>query len=296
VLERGIIMSFALELEHENLDLEDKISNMRENKINISPIFKWIRNEKHIIEEIKRHIPKSFSSYWEPYTGGGALLFYMHHKRAVINVCDEELYNIYRVIRDDVNALIEELKKHKNEKEYYYELRDMDIAGMSSVENAARNIYLNKTCFNGFFRKDESGQFDVSFGSYKNPQFKNKILLKVVSEYLNEQDVKLIRRKFESFAESIPKDSFVYIAPENNLRSQKCYDFNGCARLKHICDRLDAKGVKFLISHSYNDLICDMFNFYEITKVKVNRNISYLNFKNEEPTEIIIKNYATNVT
>ncbi|WP_051489291.1 DNA adenine methylase [Peptoclostridium acidaminophilum] len=289
-------MSFALELEHENLNLEDKISTMRENKINISPIFKWIRYEKHIIEEIKKHVPKSFSSYWEPYTGGGALLFDIQHKRSVINVCDEELYNIYRVIRDDVNALIEELKKHKNEKEYYYELRDMDTAGMSSVENAARNIYLNKTCFNGFFRKSESGQFDVPFGSYKNPRFTNKIILKGISAYLKEQDVKLISRKFESFAESIPKDSFIYIAPENNFRSQKCYDFNGCARLKNICDRLDAKGVKFLISHSYNDQICDIFNSYEIIKVKVNRNISSVNFKNDESKEIIIKNYATNVT
>ncbi|KDR94978.1 DNA adenine methylase [Peptoclostridium litorale DSM 5388] len=284
-------MSYALNLEYGNLDSESKSKQRKRRKKNLSPIFKWTRDEKYIIEEIQKHIPKSFSSYWDAYAGGGALLFNIQSRKAVINVCDEELYNIYRVIRDNVEGLIEELKNHKNEKEHYYEVRDKSSVEMNPVERAARDIYLSKTCFNGFFRKDENGQFDVPFGSYKNSQVTNKIILKGISRYLKEQNVKLISRKFESFADKIEEDSFVYIAPENNFEMQNFSKFQECTRLKFICDRLNSRGVKFLISHSNNELMHDTFRQYEIITVDANKNIRAIGSKRENPKEIIIKNY-----
>ena len=284
-------MSYALNLEYGNLNSESKPKQRKRRKKNLSPIFKWTRDEKYIIEEIQKHVPKNFSSYWDAYVGGGTLLFNVQSRRAVINVCDEELYNIYRVIRDNVDGLIEELKNHKNEKEYYYTMREKNISEMTPVERAARNIYLSKTCFNGFFRKDENGQFDVPFGSYKNAQVTNKITLKGISRYLQEQNVKLISRKFESFADKIEEDSFVYIAPENNFETQNISKFQESTRLKLICDRLNSRGVKFLLSHSYNELMNDIFSQYEVIKVDVNKNIRSIGAKRENPQEIIIKNY-----
>ena len=124
-------------------------------------------------EKLLRMTAESILSYREPFLGGGALLFHIQPQNAVLNAVNVELLNLYTVIRDKVEYLIEDLKNHVNEKDYFYHIRSFDRNGkiheLSDVERASRMIYLNKTCFNGFFKVNEQGQFDAPFGSYKNP-------------------------------------------------------------------------------------------------------------------------------
>lgn len=284
-------MGFALNVEYKNSNSSGKIGKLTNSKKYMSPIFKWTRDERYIIEELKNHIPDKFSSYWDAYLGGGALLFKMQPPKAVVNVCDPELYNIYKVIKYDVSSLMKELKNYKNEKEYYHYMKKRKADSLSSIEKAARNIYLSKTCFNGFFRKDENGEFDVPFGSYKNSKVLNKITLNGISRYLRGNDVKLTSRKFESLAERISCGAFVYIAPENNFESQNVCDFQRVARLKMTCDKLNSRGVKFLISHSYKEILDDAFGNYEILKFDANKNIRPVGSKRQYGQEMIIKNY-----
>ena len=140
----------------------------------VAPVLKWAGGKRQLLKDIKKHIPEKFSTYYEPFLGGGAVLFELQPSKAVVNDINEELMNVYLVIRDHIEELIEELKKHerKNSEEYYYEIRELDrdkrkYEQLSNIEKAARIIYLNKTCYNGLFRVNSQGQFNVPYGDIK---------------------------------------------------------------------------------------------------------------------------------
>lgn len=128
----------------------------------VAPVVKWVGGKRQLIEELSSLMPKRIHSYCEPFVGGGALLFHMQPKVSVINDINSELINVYSVIKNDVDLLIDELKKHKNEQEYFYQIRGWDrnhahYETLTPVQKAARLIYLNKTCYNGLFRVNNSG-------------------------------------------------------------------------------------------------------------------------------------------
>ena len=147
---------------------------MAKNKL-VVPFLKWVGGKRQLIPEIKKLLPKGVANrpYYEPFIGGGALFFDLQPKRAVINDYNEELINVYIVIRDNPNELIEDLKKHKNTSEYFYEIRSIDrqplFNNLTNIERASRIIYLNKTCYNGLYRVNNAGEFNSPFGKYKNP-------------------------------------------------------------------------------------------------------------------------------
>lgn len=126
---------------------------MAKNKL-AQPFLKWAGGKRQLLPEIRKYIPKKINTYYEPFLGAGAVLFDIQPKKAVINDVNTELINTYIAIRDHVDELINDLKKHKNEKEYFYAIRDLDrkeeFKELSLVEKASRIIYLNKTCFNIF--------------------------------------------------------------------------------------------------------------------------------------------------
>ena len=129
---------------------------MKKNPL-VAPVVKWAGGKRQLLSDISKHLPKNFSTYYEPFLGGGAVFFHLQPGRAVVNDINEELINMYLVIRDNVEELVDSLKKHKNEKEYYYMIRDLDrdkekYNQLSNIEKASRIIFLNKTCYNGLFR------------------------------------------------------------------------------------------------------------------------------------------------
>ncbi len=270
----------------------------------VAPVVKWVGGKRQIIREILKYIPE-FSTYYEPFLGGGAVLFALQPNQAVVNDQNEELINMYKVIRDNVEELIYHLSQHKNEKEYFYRIRELDrnkkaYSKLSNVERAARIIYLNKTCYNGLFRVNRAGQFNTPFGNYKNPKIVDEVTLKAVSRYLSNADVKILNCDFEEAVEDIEKGDFVYFDPPydpvSDTASFTGYDKGGFGkseqiRLKKVCDRLNARGIKFLLSNSATEFILDLYKDYNITFVKARRAINSVPEKRGEIDEVLVMNY-----
>lgn len=276
---------------------------MANNKF-IQPFLKWAGGKRQLIKDIEKYIPTKFSSYYEPFLGGGALLFYLQHSKAVINDSNPELINTYTVVKDKVDVLIEELKKQINTPEYFYEIRSLDrmpeYSSLSDVEKACRIIYLNKTCYNGLFRVNSQGEFNTPFGNYKNPDIVNPHVLRAVSNYLKNNDIKFLCGDFEDALKGVRKGAFVYLDPPymplSDSSSFTGYTLDGFSeddqkRLKMLCDKLSERGVKFLLSNSTAPLILDLYKDYKIEYVNAKRNINSVGEGRGEIKEVLIRNY-----
>lgn len=279
---------------------------MKKNKILLAaPVLKWVGGKRQLMGEIEKVLPKTYTTYYEPFIGGGAVLFELQPKKAVINDVNSELINLYNVIKDDVELLIEDLRKHENTSEYFYRIREMDrdrevYEKLSNIEKASRIVYLNKTCFNGLFRVNKSGEFNSPFGKYKNPNIVDEVTLRAVSKYFNKADIKILNSDFEQSLKGIRKGSFVYLDPPYDPVSSSAnftgYDKGGFnrdeqIRLKKLCDKLDKKGVKFLLSNSATDFIKDLYKDYNIKVVKAKRAINSNGNARGEVDEVLVRNY-----
>lgn len=171
----------------------------------VQPFVKWVGGKRQLLPELEKKMPKlsNINTYYEPFIGGGALFFKLQPKKAVINDYNKELINAYQVIKDDVDdvdELINDLSKHKNEEEYFYDIREVDrkleFVGWSDVRRASRFIYLNKTCYNGLYRVNNQGFFNSPFGRYKSPNYVNEYVLKEISLYLNENEITILSSDF----------------------------------------------------------------------------------------------------
>jgi DNA adenine methylase len=277
---------------------------MKQNPL-VAPVVKWAGGKRQLLPDISKHIPNEFSTYYEPFLGGGAVLFFLQPSRAVVNDINEELINMYLVIKDNVEELIDSLKNHKNDEEYYYSIRELDrdrenYNKLDNVEKASRIIFLNKTCYNGLFRVNSQGHFNVPYGRYKNPDITNDVTLRAVSNYLNRAKITFKCTDFERAVNNIRKGAFVYFDPPydpvSDTSSFTGYDVNGFdkkeqERLKELCDKLDERGVKFLLSNSATDFILDLYKDYNITTVKARRPINSKGNKRGEVDEVLVKNY-----
>lgn len=193
---------------------------MVKNKL-VIPFVKWVGGKRQLLDEIIPLLPKHFTTYCQPFLGGGAVLFSIQPSKAIVSDLNIDLITAYEVIRDDIEALIESLKKHENTTEYFYAVRDMDMdktsyQALSRIEKASRQIYLNKTCFNGLFRVNSSGEFNSPFGHYKNPNIVNEPVLRAVSKYFNASSITFYSEVFSETLSRIGKGGFVYLDPPYN--------------------------------------------------------------------------------
>jgi DNA adenine methylase len=271
----------------------------------VAPVVKWVGGKRQILDEITKYIPDKFSTYYEPFLGGGAVLFELQPKKAVVNDINQELMNIYEVIKENVDELIKDLKKHKNEKKYFYRIRCQDrdheqYSRLTPVERASRIIYLNKTCYNGLFRVNKSGEFNAPFGNYKNPNIVNEDTLRAVSAYFNKANIRFTCQDFEAALKNARKGAFVYLDPPYDPVSETAsftgYDKGGFnrdeqIRLKQVCDKLDKKGIKFLLSNSATDFIMDLYKDYKIEVIKAKRAINSKADKRGDVDEVLVMNY-----
>ncbi|MCG8541550.1 MAG: DNA adenine methylase [Clostridia bacterium] len=277
---------------------------MKYNKL-VAPILKWVGGKRQLLPEIRKYVPKKITTYCEPFVGGGAALFDIQPEKAIINDINSELINLYEVIRDDVDLLISDLKKHKNEQAYFYKVREMDrdsdvYNNMTKIERASRIHYLNKTCYNGLFRVNQAGQFNSPFGRYNNPNITNEITLKAVSKYFNDANITFKCGDFEKSIKGIREGSFVYFDPPYDPVSDSS-NFTGYAkggfdrseqvRLKKLCDKLNNRGIKVLLSNSATDFIMDLYKDYNIEIIKAKRAINSNGKKRGEVDEVLMRNY-----
>ena len=256
--------------------------------------------------EIRKILPKGVANrpYYEPFIGGGALFFDLQPKRAIINDYNEELINVYTVIRDNPNELIEDLKKHKNTAEYFYEIRAIDrqplFNNLTKIERASRIIYLNKTCYNGLYRVNNAGEFNTPFGKYRNPNIVNEPVIRAVSKYLNSPQIQILNGDYELILRDIPTNSFVYLDPPYHPISESS-NFTGYVqggwneedqlRLRDICNRLNDNGIEFVLSNSASDFIREIYSDYIIHIVQASRAVNSNPSKRGQVGEFLIRNY-----
>lgn len=275
----------------------------KKNKL-VNPILKWVGGKRQLLSEIIELLPDKITTYYEPFLGGGALLFHLQPKKAFVNDINAELINLYTIIKESPKELIEDLKKHVNESEYFYEVRSLDrtekYMTMSNIEKASRILYLNKTCYNGLFRVNSMGEFNTPFGRYKNPKIVEEITINAVSHYFNNSDIKITSCDYKEALKGIRKGSFVYFDPPYDPISDSS-SFTGYAkggfgkeeqiRLKEFCDTLTQKGVKFLLSNSATPFIKELYKDYQINFVRAKRNINSKKELRGEVEEVLIRNY-----
>ncbi|TMN23154.1 DNA adenine methylase [Lentibacillus cibarius] len=283
-----------------------KLAKAVKNKLT-QPFLKWAGGKRQLLPEIRKYIPKKYNTYYEAFVGAGAVLFDLQPKQAVINDVNKDLVNVYNVIKYNVEELVEDLKKHENDKDYFYAIRDLDrqpeYEELSPIEKASRLIYLNKTCFNGLFRVNSQGQFNVPFGKYKNPQIVNEIVLKAVHNYLNVNDVTIMNEDFETVIQDAKKGDFLYFDPPydpvSDTSSFTGYSLDGFnkndqVRLRDTFVELDKRGCKVLLSNSATDFIKDIYSDFHIEIVSATRNINSVASKRGKIDEVLVMNYDPN--
>lgn len=275
----------------------------------VSPVLKWVGGKRQLISDIEPLIPKSISTYVEPFVGGGAVLFHLQPKKAIINDYNQELMNVYQVIKDKPNELIEVLQEHKglNSEDYFYEIRSLDRSenyeNMTDVEKAGRVIYLNKTCFNGLFRVNRAGFFNTPYGKYKNPSIVNEVTIKAVSNYFNSAKIKFLTGDYKEALRRLRRGAFVYFDPPYVPISSSSsftgytehgFDYEKQVELRDECLKLHNRGVKFLQSNSYSPEILELYfdqKVFNIEIVKAKRSINSQVDKRGEISEVLIYNY-----
>ena len=272
----------------------------------VSPVVKWAGGKRQLLDEILPRMPRRISLYCEPFLGGGAVLFARQPKNAMVNDLNGDLMLVYEVIRDDVEALICSLRQHENTAEYFYRIRDFDrdkefYGSLSRVEKASRLLYLNRTCYNGLFRVNASGEFNTPFGRYKNPTIVNEPVLRAVSRYLSAAHVRLLHEDFADTLRRVPRGGFVYLDPPydpvSDTASFTGYSKGGFGRedqrrLRDCCDDLTRQGIKFLLSNSSTDFIRELYAAYTVETVHATRAVNADAAGRGAVEEVLIRNYG----
>lgn len=266
------------------------------------PLVKWVGGKRQLMPELLKNMPVTFNRYFEPFIGGGALFFELQPYNAYISDMNEELINLYCVVRDNVFELIADLSKHKITEEYYLQIRNIDRTSeykkLTNVQRASRFIYLNRTCFNGLYRVNSKGEFNVPFGHYKNPKIVDVDNLLNCSLLL--KNTKIEHADFSKVLEYTQKGDFVYFDPPyvplNETSSFTSYTKNGFdigmqIKLKEVCDELNSMGIKFMLSNSDTLIINELYSNYRIEKVLASRQVNANADGRGKITEVLVRNY-----
>lgn len=273
------------------------------------PIVKWAGGKTQILRELSDNSPFKFKTYYEPFLGGGAFFFHLYRqglaKRAVLADLNRDLMTLYRIVRDDVNSLISELAsgKYVNDRKTFYSVRkEFNGAKLDDevcVEQAARLLFLNRTCYNGLYRVNSRGEYNVPFGRYKNPQILNEINLREASRAL--RAAKLVNSDFQETVRNAAKDDFIYFdppympllaTPEFTAYTKAGFDFGEQERLAHAFRDLDSKGCFVLESNSATSAIRELYAGYRIAEVYARRAISSDGSTRGKIPNLLIGNYT----
>lgn len=301
-------------------------------QLKVKPFIKWAGGKGQLIPIISNNLPielkeNKIKKYIEPFVGGGAVLFYLlqnyNFEQIIINDINEDLINLYKVIKSRVSELIFELKKisdeylaldNENRKNYYYAIRDRyNQEPLDKLKKSAYFIFLNKTCFNGLYRVNKKGEFNVPYGKYANPLILDENNLLNVSNTL--QNVQILNGDFEAIECYVDENTFVYFDPPyrplnttSSFTSYQTNDFNDDEqrRLATFYHKLNDKGAKLMLSNSDPKNVDENDNFFEllykssdikgsekisINRVEATRNINSKGNRRGKITELLILNY-----
>jgi len=273
------------------------------------PFVKWAGGKRQLIPILNQNLPESFGTYYEPFLGGGALLFHIltdkNGQKCSISDLNSDLVLAYTTIRDRIDGLITSLKNHeknyqKDSESYYYSIRESNPR--SEIEKTSRLIFLNRTCFNGLYRVNSKGKFNVPLGKYSNPNIVNEENIRAVSHILQSSRTTIKCRDFEAVLRDAKKGDLIYFDPPyqpvsatSNFTSYTTKDFtyDDLTRLAELCLKLDSRGCNVLLSNSDSQEVADIFskNPWKITRIAANRSINSNSKKRTGHFELLIKNY-----
>lgn len=266
------------------------------------PFLKWVGGKSQLLSELLVRTPKNFGHYFEPFFGGGAFFFRLSPNKSYLSDINPELINTYHVVRDQCEDLIESLGQHRYERNYFYRIREADRAAnfssWSEVERAARFIYLNKTCFNGLYRVNSKGQFNVPFGRYKNPKIFDSDQLRRCSRAL--QNVNIATQSFEAAIARVRRGDFVYFDPPYvplsvsssfTSYSKDKFDMTMQILLRDCCVALHKRGAFFLLSNSSAPAVYGLYRDFKIEEIGATRSINSVGNKRGKVKELLIRNY-----
>ena len=301
------------------------VKKQKEHTIILKPFVKWVGGKSQLIDELEKMLPndgeKILTKYCEPMVGGGALFFNILSKcnfeQLYISDINAELINAYQVIKNNVDSLIEQLREmqllflpmdENGRKLYYYSIRDKfnstQLCDITATEKAAYFIFLNKTCFNGLYRVNRKGQFNVPMGAYKNPMICDEENLCNINKVL--QSVTIVCGDYSLSRQFIDKDTFVYLDPPYRPLSETSaftsynsdtFDDNEQIRLAKFIDEINASGAKIVLSNSdpknvnpEDTFFDELYKAYQIKRVSAPRMINSKAEKREKINELLICN------
>lgn len=294
--------------ERENNRLYDFSEDSQKNKFKAKPFLKWVGGKKQIIPQIKKHIPENYCRYFEPFVGGGALFFDLEPKNAYLNDINKILISAYRNIKNHPYEIIKKLsglqkifyeKNNEERKTYFYQIRNaFNNTKYDSLLKTSYIIFLNKTCYNGMYRENSKGKFNVPFGRYKNPKILDEENILAVSKFL--QNVTITDYSFEKAVQNAENGDFIYFDPPyhpvsitSNFTSYSNGGFTkeDQIKLRDIFKDLDKRSCFVMLSNSDTKFIREIYKEFTQKIITATRSINCKATGRGKINELLIMNY-----
>ncbi len=269
----------------------------------VRPVLKWAGGKSRSLPRILEVLPQEIDTYYEPFAGGAAVFFALaaakRFKRAVLGDRNAELLSVYQGLKKDVDAVIQVLEGYRHDHDHYYKIRALDPKDLELHERTARIIYLNKTGYNGLYRVNSKGQFNVPFGRYKDPRFLDPEALRAAAAAL--KNVKLVLGDFEAVCGDAKQGDAVYFDPPYDPVSKTSnftayhHDAFGQDDHKRLAKKfkaLDRKKVTVVLSNSYTDFTKSLFQSWTVSEISVSRPINSKASARGNVRELLVTNHV----
>jgi DNA adenine methylase len=279
----------------------EKMTEKTENEHNVRPFLKIVGGKRVLLPEILPRLPAKIKTYYEPFLGGGAVFFALaaekRFEKAVLGDANHDFMRTYAALARDVDGVIHALKKHVYNEKRYYAVRAQDPRKLESIVRAARVIYLNKTGFNGLYRVNRKGEFNVPFGRYTNPTICDEENLRAVAAVLHRRSVSLVGSDFEKTVAPAKRGDTVYFdcpyAPMSETANFTAYTADGFGsaeqeRLRDVARKLIDRGVHVLLSNSDTPFVRHLYKGFKLEKVQAPRRVNSKGNKRGNVGELLI--------
>jgi DNA adenine methylase len=278
----------------EDPSIADGVEHKTQGKsVPAKPFIKWVGGKRSILPQLLARMPKEYGEYLEPFVGGGALFFAVRPKRAFLSDVNLHLVVAYAAVRDNVEEVIRLLKKHedKHSKAYYLEARKRLAKEPNPAVIASLLIYLNKTGYNGLYRVNGAGEYNVPIGDYVSPNIVDEETLRADSRVLTKASIEQ-----GDFSQVRPrKNAFYYLDPPYHETydgySGTGFDDDKHRELAQFCHKIDERGGRFMLSNSDTSLVRALWGKYHVEEIQSTRSVSCKSYSRGKANELVIRNY-----